>query len=117
MVNLSRVKNDLEAKFSVVGEGQLTMSKATELMEEVFTKLKKLIARLEINILDVFLDSNRNDDFISEHEFHQVLTSLELPGLLQNHSKAVFQVLDPRATGKLEQDLFLRKFLDFANKD
>ena len=46
----------------------MSFEKATEIMNQVFDILKKFLAKNEINIVDVFLDADIDDGYLSRNE-------------------------------------------------
>lgn len=63
MVNLSLVKKDLQSKSSA-RSFQMSMPDALKVSEGIYERIKKLLAREEINIIDIFNDNNRPDSMI-----------------------------------------------------
>ncbi len=92
------------------------MDDAKKVTDIVYIKIKKLLAREEINIVDIFNDNNRSDSMISVSDLEYILNvQLGVLDLTPEDYNAIYMTLDPRKTGKIDQDLFLDKFFELVN--
>ena len=54
----------------------MTQEKATELMNKVFDEVKKFISKNEVNIVDIFLDSDEDDGYLDRNELRSAFIKL-----------------------------------------
>ena len=80
----------------------MSTEKALELINSTFDGVKKFIARTEINIVDILMDSDEDDGYLDRNELKRAFERLGVTDITNEQIDAFFVLLDPRKTGKLD---------------
>jgi bacillopeptidase F (M6 metalloprotease family) len=119
-VSLNKVEEQL-ANLHSVGKPEkeaMTAAKADEIVNEVFDHLKRFLAMNEVNLVDLFIESEEGDSYFDRQELSRAFQKCRFVNQGPQHEErmeAIFIKFDPMRTRKIDFMLFLKTFYQKAN--
>lgn len=96
----------------------MTVTKAEEIVKlQIFFQIKRFLARNEVNIVDIFKDSDNGDGYFERKEIKATLSRLGFETVTDDHLDAIFKIYDQRQTNQTDYKKILDEFYQYANTE
>ena len=98
-VNLNLIMEDIEKQQPLK---DLSPEDTKKFSDEVFEQIKRFITRNDINLVELFMDSDEDDGYLDKNELKMALIRLGFANVSIEHLSAIFSLLDPHKTQRLD---------------